>query len=101
MVAAVHQVGSTTTRRAPRTKVLMAGTLSLSPRRCQMTGQETGFQVSPEIREILVRSFVESFHVVFPSSPNHHQHHNKAAAGTPSTELTARPHVDGGAEPRR
>lgn len=101
MVAAVHQVGSTT-RRPPRTKGADGwDPVSPSPRRPQMTGQETGFQVSPEIREILVRSFVESFHVVFPSSPNHHQHHNKAAAGTPSTQLTAPPHVDGGAEPRR
>lgn len=35
-----------------------------------MTGQETGYQVSPAIREILVRSFVDSFHVVFPSQPH-------------------------------
>ena len=36
----------------------------------QVTGMETGYTVSPEIRDILVKSFAERFDVVFPSGGN-------------------------------
>ena len=55
----------------------------------QVTGMETGYTVSPEIRDILVKSFAERFDVVFPGGnangngngvgQNSHNHHSLLA----------------------
>jgi hypothetical protein len=58
----------------------------------QVTGFETGFTVSPELRDILVKSFAERFDVVFPSAPQHQHashHPSSLVAMSPYTAAAA------------
>lgn len=64
----------------------------------QVTGFETGFTVSTELRDILVKSFAERFDVLFPSAPQH-QH----ASHHPSSLVAMSPYTGAkrGGDPRR
>jgi len=58
----------------------------------QVTGLETGFTVSPGIRDILVKSFAERFDVLFPSAPQHQHashHPSSLVAMSPYTAAAA------------
>ena len=50
----------------------------------QITDFETGFTVSPALREILVKSFVERFDMVFPSQHHHGSKHTQGLFALPA-----------------